>query len=100
MTRMAAATTGNSQQRRLSQEPNRGPAPSGFRDSGTAILPLARLLAQTSKTGDLHVWRDGSEGILSFQRGRLIAASVADSVGIAALERIELALDGGEFAWS
>jgi signal peptidase I len=61
------------------------------------IGPLVRLLSGLGKSGDVVVSQGPWTGRLLLDAGQLLAASVADSVGLEALEFIGTALRGAEF---
>jgi signal peptidase I len=65
--------------------------------SGIEIAPLAHLLVNTGKSGDVLLRRGHWMGQVSFDSGRLSAAVAEDLCGYAALEFISVALQGADF---
>jgi Domain of unknown function (DUF4388) len=68
--------------------------------ASVAVLPLLRFLADLGKSGRLCLTRDGWQGEVVFDRGRVLAAAVGDEHGLAALEFLVLAFVEGDFAFS
>ena len=68
--------------------------------ASVAVLPLLRFLADLGKSGRLCLARDAWQGEVVFDRGRVLAATVGDEHGLAALEFLVLAFVEGDFAFS
>src|SRR5688572_2600885 len=61
------------------------------------FVPLARFLCSLGKSGDLLVSRGNWIGKVSFDHGRLIAATVEHDQGMDALDFVTLVMGDGQF---